>query len=127
MVLTTEANDTTKLYIKNLEYDRMNYFVNLKDSILSLPDSEISNIIPPDAETYSLNEDFYEISEVLSFPKDTIRQIKYEGNIVRVLFKNPDAKDKVYTNNCMVFVDTNYETGAEKLYRFLNTLPLFPM
>lgn len=92
--------------------------MNLKDSIPSLPDSEISNIIPPDAEMYSLNEDFYEISKVLSFSKDTIRQIEYEGQIVRVLFKNPDAKDKVYTNNCMVYVEINYETGTEKLHRF---------
>lgn len=118
IVLTTEVNDTTKLYIKNLEYDRMIYFVNLKDSILSLPDSEITNIIPPDGEMYSLNEDFYEISKVLSFPKDTIRQIEYEGQIIRVRFKDPNAKDKVYTNNSMVFVDINYETGTEKLHRF---------
>lgn len=118
MVLTTEVNDTTKLYIKNLKYDWKNYFVNLKDSILSLPDSEIYNIISPNDESYSLNEDFYETSKVLSFPRDTIRQIKYEGQIVRVIFKDPDATDKIYTNNSMTFVDTNYETGTEKLHRF---------
>lgn len=118
MVLTTEVNDTIKLYIKNLAHHRMNYFVNLKDSILSLPDSEISNIIPPDDAMYSLNEDFYEISKALSFPEDAIRQIEYEGQIIRVRFKNPEAKDKVYTNNSMVFVDINYATGAAKIHRF---------
>lgn len=95
-----------------------NKFVSLKDSILALPDSEITNIVPTDYETYTLNEDYYDETEVLRFPTDTISQIVYEGEIIRVRFKNPKAKDKVYTHNCMIFVNDDFESGETRLRRF---------
>lgn len=118
IVLTTEANDTVKLYLKNLTHDWFNDFTNLKDSVLSLPDSMITDIIPEDYDVYTLNENFYEISRVLSFHADTIKHIEYDGAILRVKFNNPQAKDKVYTNNCMIFVDSDFESGETRLRRF---------
>lgn len=118
IVFATETNDTIKLYLKNLTHNWFNNFTNLKDSVLLLPDSEITNIIPDDYNTFSLNEDFYETSKVLSFPKDTIEQISYEGAIIRVKFKNPEALDKTYANNCMIFVDIGFENNEIKLHRY---------
>lgn len=117
IVITTEDNNTTKLYLRELNY--MNdKFVSLKDSILALPDSQITNIIPADYEIYTLNKDYYDETEVLRFPTDTISQIVYEGEIIRVRFKNPEAKDKVYTYNCMMFVNNDFESGETRLRRF---------
>lgn len=113
IVVTTEENDSIKLYLKNFTHDWFNDFTNLKDSVLLLDDSEITNIISPNSNTYTLNENFYEVSNSLSFPKDTIEHIYFEGQVIRVRFKNPQAKDKVYSNNCMTFVDSE-----EKLRRF---------
>lgn len=118
IVLTTEVNDTIKLYLKNLTHDYPSNFINLKDSILLLSDSEITDIIHFHDYTYSINENYFEKSKVLSFPRDTIEHIEYEGPIIRVTFKNPEAKDKIYSSNCMVFVDNAFESGEPGLHRF---------
>lgn len=117
IIITTEAKNTTKLYLRELDHMN-NKFVSLKDSILALPDSEITNIIPSDYETYTLNKDYYDVTEVLRFSTDTISQIVYEDEIIRVRFNNPEAKERVYTYNCMILVNSDFESGETRLRRF---------
>ncbi len=115
-VLATEKNDSIHLYIRDMDCEwKRPTFITLKDSILSLPDSLITNIIPENYVHVGLNRNFYEESASLHFHKDTIKRIEY-GAKIRIKFHNSKAKDKVYSDDPNSFVEINYY-GPHRLIR----------